>query len=181
MVLQTASILETFRRQSDKVHDANLKSAEQLNRAAADVPDRVQQAMAGTLSGMASEATQRLRHGLQAPLAELQQQINATSQRIDPAAQRLTASAAQVDQLLRRVTWVCVLAVGVLVTGLTLAGVAAWKANSAIKKTQLEADVLRAYNEANVRLCDGRLCAKPAPGNKRFGDKGEYILVAPRE
>ena len=42
-------------------------------------------------------------------------------------------------------------------------------------------EMAQQYNEADVRLCDGRLCAKPAPGNKRFGDKGEYILVAPRE
>jgi antitoxin (DNA-binding transcriptional repressor) of toxin-antitoxin stability system len=52
---------------------------------------------------------------------------------------------------------------------------------SVIRDNQLSAELLRAYNGADVTLCDhGRLCANVDIRARRYGERGQYLPVAPR-
>jgi hypothetical protein len=40
--------------------------------------------------------------------------------------------------------------------------------------------LLQAYNRADVTLCGGRLCANVETRGRRYGERGQYVPVAPR-
>ncbi len=68
-------------------------------------------------------------------------------------------------------------------SALVLVGGSVWLAlqyRQDIKRNQISADLLRAYNQADVNLCDGRLCARVEAANGGAGRYGEYVLVKPR-
>lgn len=48
------------------------------------------------------------------------------------------------------------------------------------QRHQVEAELLRAYNAADVTLCDGRLCANVEARGRQYGDRKQYRLVKPR-
>lgn len=49
-----------------------------------------------------------------------------------------------------------------------------------IRRNQLSADLLKAYNAADVTLCEGRLCANVDVKSEKFGDKAQYRPVRDR-
>ena len=69
-----------------------------------------------------------------------------------------------------------------LLTGcaLAVAGTLAWAAQARrdVDRQRIEASLLRAYNEADVTLCGGRLCAR-VDGTARADPRG-YVAIAAR-
>ena len=65
---------------------------------------------------------------------------------------------------------------------LTLATTVYWvrTAREEVARHRVEAALLRAVNEADITICDGRLCANVEMKGKRFGDKKQYRIAAPR-
>nr|MDO6953614.1 relaxation protein [Xanthomonas vasicola] len=49
-----------------------------------------------------------------------------------------------------------------------------------IKDNQLRAELLRAYNAADVTLCNGQLCANVETKGAAYGDRRQYRQVKPR-
>lgn len=49
-----------------------------------------------------------------------------------------------------------------------------------IRNNQLRAELLRAYNGADVMLCDRRLCANVETKGATYGDRRQYRPVRPR-
>lgn len=100
-----------------------------------------------------------------------------------------SASAREFEQMrtvLRRErrTWVW-LGLGALLTGSVLAIAAAGYAVKAsrdeVRRNAIEATLLRAYNQADVSLCDGRLCANIDDSIPGLGDRKQYRHVKPRK
>lgn len=100
-----------------------------------------------------------------------------------------SASAHEFEQMrtaLRRErrTWVW-LGLGALLTGTVLAiaaaGYAVKTSRDELRSNAIEATLLRAYNEADVSLCDGRLCANIDQSTPGFGDRNQYRHVKPRK
>jgi hypothetical protein len=48
---------------------------------------------------------------------------------------------------------------------------------SVIRDNQVSAELLKAYNAADVVLCGKSLCARVDPKGQRYGEKGEYLPV----
>ena len=77
--------------------------------------------------------------------------------------------------------WQCVAIVSLL--GVVLVGGAVWLSTHYIRvidQNRLSADLLKAYNRADVTLCDGSLCARVDTKGRRWGEKGEYMPVRAR-
>lgn len=68
------------------------------------------------------------------------------------------------------------LAIGCL---LTLAATVYWvkTAREEVARLRVEATLVRAINQADVTLCDGRLCANVEVKGKRFGERKQYRVV----
>jgi hypothetical protein len=57
----------------------------------------------------------------------------------------------------------------------------ALKSRDEIERSQVEAALLRAYNQADVTLCEGgRLCANVEDDSRRHGDRRQYRAVKSR-
>ncbi|KRA40079.1 hypothetical protein [Pseudoxanthomonas sp. Root630] len=50
-----------------------------------------------------------------------------------------------------------------------------------VERNRIEAALLRAYNQADVTLCEGRLCANVDDQARRHGDRKQYRTVRPRQ
>jgi hypothetical protein len=104
------------------------------------------------------------------------------------AAQTATASARELDQMRdamrrERRTWVWLVS-GALIVGSMLsvgaAGYAVTTSKRQVERNRIEADLLRAYNAADVTLCGGKLCANVDISGARSGDQKQYRPVKPR-
>lgn len=72
------------------------------------------------------------------------------------------------------------LVAGVLATMLLvvlLGGGLLWHYRGVVADNQVEAELMRAINQADVSLCEGRLCARVDRTDKRFGD---YVPISSR-
>ena len=94
----------------------------------------------------------------------------------------MSGQLARLERLHRLLLWKTVGAVAACLV-LLLAG-GAWLSMhyaGVIRDNQLSAELLRAYNGADVTLCDGgRLCANIDTSARRYGERGQYVPVAPR-
>lgn len=119
-------------------------------------------------------------HGAQA-LSGIQQQCDGWTQASRTARQELEQS----TQALRRQpslwAWAAPLALAAGAVLVTLgSGWQVWRARQDLQQIQLQADLLRAYNAADVTLCDGQLCANVESDGKRHGERRQYRRVQPR-
>jgi hypothetical protein len=86
------------------------------------------------------------------------------------------------EQLHRMLIWK-VIGVTAVCLFLLLGG-GAWLAMhyaDVIKQNQMSADLVNVYNQADVTICDGHLCANVDPKGKRYGEHGEYLSVKTRQ
>lgn len=136
---------------------------------------------------IAHEATQAIarqaRSGIDgavaAALAASSTALDAHARRVRELDGTLRAGSDAVARLHRR--WL-VVAPALLLTGcaLAVAGTLAWTAQARrdVERHRIEAALLRAYNEADVTLCGGRLCARVDSAAR--ADRHGYIGVAAR-
>lgn len=93
--------------------------------------------------------------------------------------------AARATEALRRQhgLWGWALPLGLIVGSVLATGAAGYAvvgSREEVARHRIEAALLRAYNQADVTLCDGRLCANVDERGGRHGDRGQYRLVEPR-
>jgi len=55
-----------------------------------------------------------------------------------------------------------------------------WQYRADIDHNRISAELLRAYNQADVTLCDGRLCANVDEKGKAYGDQKQYRPIQAR-
>ena len=106
---------------------------------------------------------------------------------LQQAGRQVSASAQELEQMRtalrgerRRWVW---MGSGALLTGSVLAiaaaGYAVKTSRDELRRNAIEATLLRAYNQADVTLCDGRLCANIDESAQGFGDRKQYRQVNP--
>ena len=99
--------------------------------------------------------------------------VNRISGATDGLAQAQERMAAVVGKLTRLVASVLATMLLVVLVG----GGLLWHYRSVVTDNQVEADLMRAINQADVSLCEGRLCARVDRADKRFGD---YVPIKTR-
>ncbi|KAB8189294.1 hypothetical protein [Marilutibacter maris] len=178
-VVRAAELLDLFKRQSEEAGRANRDNAARLQRTVEEAPQQIRKAADEALARVPGEVAQAVRGGVGGSLAELERAAAASGKRIDAAGQgiaRLANQAATVEKRLLTIT----VAVGlVLLLAAAVAAGGLWYLQREISRNQVELELLRAYNRADVVLCqDGRLCARLEQDGT--GGDGEYRVVAPR-
>lgn len=92
-------------------------------------------------------------------------------------AAQLHAARALYRHLLWKVVGVCLASLALVVLG------GGWLSRhyyEEIRRHQVSAQLLQAYDAADVTLCDGRLCANIDPKGDRFGEDDQYRPVRDR-
>jgi len=173
-ITQVAELLEYFKRQTEKASETNSAASYQLQQAAATAPAVLQEAASSALMQVSKDLAGVMQNNLQIPVDDFARRLKDVDQRID----KTTKSFAQrLIMFEKRI----LLSVGLMAVAATLLIVGAiggmWYFQMEIQRNRIEADLLRAYNQADVTICDNQLCAKIDKTGKRYGN---YVLVAPR-
>lgn len=181
LVVQLAAITERL----DQRSEAAVRRTEQ---AGADIGARAQQLGASTES-----FTRDVAHALQQHAGEIigrrlgdtaeavGTQLRASAQTASLAAKALEHERMAMTR--ERRTWLWLGGGGLLLGSLLAMGAAFHTVTSSrkeVEQNRIEAALLHAYNQADVTLCEGRLCANVDERAKRHGDRNQYRPVQPR-
>jgi hypothetical protein len=119
--------------------------------------------------------------GLGDSIGEFKSQLTACARAASAAARTLESERQALSR--ERRTWLW-LASGALLVASTLAMVSSFHAvvtsRKEVERNQIAADLLRAYDQADVRLCGQRLCANVDDSRARQGADNQYRLVKTR-
>jgi hypothetical protein len=182
LIGKTAALMEQFDRRCGDIDGRLQALAAELERVTRQVPTIVRQSADGTLATLPALVLDRMGSGLERPVQDYQQRVRTAGTEIEGAALRLSGQISRLERLHRLLLWKTVGAVAACLA--LLLGGGAWLSMhyaGVIRDNQLSAELLRAYNSADVTLCErGRLCARVDPAARRYGDHGQYAPVAPR-
>lgn len=143
-------------------------SAQRLDQCGAQLAHDVVQAVG-------QRAAAALKTATDAALADARQALAAHVQQVQATDRALVLSREAMARHHAR-WWVIAPGLAVLACAIAMLATAAWVAQARrdVARHRIEADLLHAYNEADVTLCDGRLCARMHPS-------GTYQRVALRD
>lgn len=178
LIAKTALLMEQFDRRCAELAQRQATSIAALERAGTMLPDVAQRSVEASLRQLVDTAASRVADGMAQPVASTAQRLAMQTQAFEQAARRLAEQVERVERAQRRLVWK--VGAGALATlGFVVLGGALLLRHydAAIAENRLHADLVRAYNAADVRLCGKRLCANVDP---RAATAGGYRLVRPR-
>lgn len=182
LIDKTATLMVQYERRGAQI-DARLQSlGEVLQGLTQRLPAVVRDSSKGLLQTLPGEMADTVRAGLGQSMGMYRQNIDAAGADIARSAHALAGQIEQLQSLHRRLIWkVTVVAV---VTLALLLGGGVWLSmhyTRVIHDEQLSADLMKAYNGADVVLCgDGLLCANVDSKHARYGERGQYLPVKSR-
>lgn len=171
LLSKAAALVEQFDRRCEQ-------TGEELRALVQQIPGAVRQSADEQLGRLQDEVIGRISGGIERPVASYQQRLQEAGDQLQHASHALAGQLQRAETLHKQLVWkVATITLGSLIL-LLLGGT--WMSRhyyDEIRKNQISAELLKAYNQADVSLCDGRLCARvdaDAPA------RGDYVQVAPR-
>ncbi|MEX1826941.1 hypothetical protein [Luteibacter sp. CQ10] len=174
---QVAMLLERLSRMSQSMDERQRQAMEQQERTVRALPDVLRQAANQTLSGIAEDATQCVRAGLNEPLADVAKRADEHRRIMQASTDAMAGTQRKLIRFTHKALWLVVGLLAVILPVIATGSYLGWHYAQVIAQQRIEADLLRAYNQADLRLCDTRLCARVDRSDKRYGD---YLPVKPR-
>jgi hypothetical protein len=177
-LVQAASVMERVARLNQELSQSNLRAADTLERTANAMPIILQNATQTTLGQFTSDIAKAVHGGLSQPLGDFNRYLIDSVKHIDGIKHGMVQSRDQVAAVVDKLRWLVVGVLATMLLSIVAGGGLLWHYRSVIADNQFRADLMRAYNQADVRLCDdGRLCARVDRSDKRYGD---YAPIKPR-
>lgn len=175
--MQVAMLVERLGRLSESL-DARLRQTlQQQQQTVQALPGIVRKSADDMLSHVAQDAALTVRSGLSQPLTDVARQAAEHQQHMRASVDAMTAAQRGVMRRMTTVTWTAVVLLAVVVPVVVAAACLTWHYTHVISQQRIEARLLRAYNQADVRLCGNQLCARVDRADKRYG---EFVPVKPR-
>lgn len=182
LIDKTATLMAQYERRGAAI-DARLQAlADALRSLTQQLPLVVKTSADDVLQALPHEMGTMMRAGLGQSMDDYRQRMDAAGRDVATASQSLAAQLNGLQRLHRQLIWKTV-GVVVFALALLLAG-GAWLSvhyTGVIRDNQLSAELLKAYNGADVTLCgNARLCANVETRGARFGEHRQYLAVKPR-
>lgn len=178
LIAKTAVLMEQFERRCEEIERHQATLSQDLQHLAQQVPAVVRQSADQSFSTLPGEVAGRL----QQPVQDYERRLQQAGEELANGSQELARQLVRLQSLHRHLVWK---SAGITAACLLLlfAG-GAWLADhyyGVIRDNQLAAELLQAYNRADVRVCDGgRLCANVNRDARGQGPRGEYLPVKSR-
>ena len=182
LIEQTAVLMTQYERRGAGI-DMRLQTlGDGLEGLTERLPAVVAAAANSSLHTLPAELISVMRERMDQAADDYRTALHAASHEAARAAQVLAGQISQMRRLHRLLVWK-VLVASALALLLLLAG-SAWLSlhyARVLRDQQLAADLMRAYNSADVTLC-GRavLCANVDTRGQRYGERRQYLPVRPR-
>jgi hypothetical protein len=182
LIDKTAMLMVHYERRGAAIDSRLQALADALQGLALQLPAVVKTSADGALQTLPAEMSSLMREGLGSSIGDYRQRLDSASGDVEKTAQALAGQIGHLQRLLRQLIWKTLGAV-VLAFALLLAG-SVWLSTHytrVIRDNQLSAELLKAYNGADVTLCDsGTLCANVDTRGARHGERRQYLPVKPR-
>lgn len=181
VISRSAALMEQFERRSHTVEEHWQSLSHEVQASTQQLPGLIKQSADSSLRTLPDQVLSKVREGLEQPVRDYQQQLRAAGAEVNGGAHALAQQIERMERVHRLLIWkvVGVTAASLL---LLLAG-GLWLSmhyTSVIRENQLSAELMKAYNAADVVLCEGKLCVNVDAKSKRYGSKGEYQPVKDR-
>ncbi|CCG38402.1 relaxation protein [Xanthomonas citri pv. mangiferaeindicae] len=181
LVSKAAALMEQFERRCAELEQLQRRLAQQLEQVAQSLPTVVTRSAEQTLQRVPDTLIRSIQQGMDQPVAGFEKRLQQAGGLIGEGAQSLADQLKRIERGQRLLLWKG--AAVVLGSLLLLLGGGGWllgQYRQQIRDTQLRAELLRAYNAADVTLCGGQLCANVDTKGAAYGDRRQYRLVKPR-
>ena len=152
--------------------------AERLQYAIGSVPEQMKQSADKVFSALPQTVAAQLDSGLSEPIKGYQRRLEQSGEQLQERVGQLTRQLTQLESFSRRLVWkVTAVVIAALLVAVIGGAMAVSYYRDQIRQSQLSADLLRMYNQADVTLCGERLCANVDKSGQKYGDRGQYQPV----
>ncbi|XUP35755.1 relaxation protein (plasmid) [Xanthomonas axonopodis pv. vasculorum] len=181
LVSKTAALMEQFERRCSDIEQQQRRLAQQLEQVTQSLPGVMTRSAEQTLQRVPDTLVRNVKQGMDQSVADFEKRLQLAGSMIGGGAQSLSDQLKRIERAQRLLLWKgAAVVVGSL---LVLLGGGGWLLahyRQQIEDNQLRAELLRAYNAADVTLCNGQLCANVETKGRTYGDRRQYRQVKPR-
>ncbi|HEV7123525.1 MAG TPA: relaxation protein [Rhodanobacter sp.] len=183
LIDKTATLMAQYQRRGAAIEARLQTLSDALHGLTQQLPVALKTSAAGVLQTLPAEMRSVMRDGLGQSISDYRQRLDVAAHDVEKASQALLGQLGSLQRLHRQLIWKTMGAVALALT-LLLAG-GAWLSlqyTRVIRDNQISADLLKAYNGADVTLCrsGGTLCANVDPHAARYGERRQYLPVKSR-
>lgn len=172
--IKTAKLLAMFGQQTEQI-------TQQLEALSREIPYMVQRTAQTEMARLSSEVLRQVSENIQQPVSLYEKRLQEAGKSTHKAANILESQLGKMSWLHQQAIWKVW---GIVAfSALVLVGGSLWLAAQYrldIKQNRVRAELIRAYNRADVRLCGDRLCARIEKPDAKSHPYGEYVLIKPR-
>lgn len=138
------------------------QSREALQASARQVPEQVRASTEQQMNQLHKALLTRVGNAIERPVTGCVQQLDASSTQLQQASEALAAQVQRARHVHRGVLWTSTGVAGIALLAILIAGMTSTRYYAGeIQRQRISADLLKAYNAADVRLCGERLCVRP--------------------
>lgn len=178
LAYKTGTLLEQFVRYCEQQGQHQTAMAERLQYAIGSVPEQMKQSADKVFSALPQTVAAQLDSGLSEPIKGYQRRLEQSGEQLQERVGQLTRQLTQLESFSRRLVWkVTAVVIAALLVAVIGGAMAVSYYRDQIRQSQLSADLLRMYNQADVTLCGERLCANVDKSGQKYGDRGQYQPV----
>ncbi|HKT30613.1 relaxation protein [Dyella sp.] len=179
--LKAMALMAQFERRCHQLEQHQQALMEQLQRAIGGVPGQVAQSADRMLSSFPKVAATQLEHGLEHSITQYEQRLGQSTAQLQDRMGQLASHVRRLDQLCRHLVWKTAASViGALLIAIIGGSWLLWYYQGELRNSQVSAELMHAYNQADVTLCGGRLCVNVDKSGQKYGEHGQYLLAKPR-
>lgn len=176
-----ATLIATIKEREARLVESVEREINVLRQVASQVDTRVAHALDGASQRITQQARQALDGALAPALKHVDQATVHTAKRLQDTAEALHVAE---RAWATRTTRLVLLTYGALLLAsiLPIAGITYMVRfyEDQMERHRVQAELMRAFNQADVVLCGERLCAKVEKDAKRVGQRGQYVPVNDR-
>lgn len=176
-LVQAAGIAERMSRLNQELAQANQRAADTLERTASAAPAILQKTAQHALNRFTDDIAKSVGNGLNQPMDDFHRHVSDSANRITGITHGMAQSQERMAAVVGKLRWLTSSVIAAMLLVILAGGGLLWHYHGVIADNQVEANLMRAYNQADVRLCDRRLCVRVDQVDKRYG---EYVPVKPR-
>ncbi|HEX7817560.1 relaxation protein [Dyella sp.] len=181
LIFKAGVLLEQFARYCEQQGQHQTVLAERLQYAVTHAPDQLRQSAERVFASVPQSVSAQVDAGLGASMRNYEGRIAQAATQLQERSAALTRQLSQMEAFGRRLIWkVSAAVIAALLVAVIGGAVTLSYYREQVHANQLSAELLRAYNQADVTICGAQLCANVEKNGQKYGDKGQYLPIRAR-